>query len=169
MRSCCDSTEKDKNCIRETDNKIFKLPRKFTKKRCMTKTSGFTMKSSCAPYKNCKSRKGGTKKQFLFNPNDPDKSFDVYIDKDPSDTIPIKYTTLDDVKSTIRELESLFKAGKYPHKRIWQVGMILRVRLKVLKKKKPNEYELAERYFQFLGKRTKLKSFEARKQFTFTF
>jgi len=35
-----------------------------------------------------------TKKQFLYNPNNPKKSFDVYIDKDPSDTIPIKYTTL---------------------------------------------------------------------------
>ena len=47
-------------------------------------------------------------------------------------------------------MERLFKQGKYPHKRIWQVGMILRVRLKVLKKKKPEEYKLAERYFKFL-------------------
>ena len=38
------------------------------------------------------------KKQFLFNPNNPNKSFDVYIDKNPKDTIHIKYTTLDDVK-----------------------------------------------------------------------
>jgi hypothetical protein len=29
-----------------------------------------------------------TKKQFLFNPKNPDKSFDVYIDKNPNDTIP---------------------------------------------------------------------------------
>ena len=48
------------------------------------------------------------KKQFLYNPNDPKKSFDVYIDKDPSDTIPIKYTTVDDVKKTIKNLESLY-------------------------------------------------------------
>jgi len=28
-----------------------------------------------------------TQKTFLFNPNDPKKSFDVYIDKNPKDTI----------------------------------------------------------------------------------
>ena len=58
-------------------------------------------------------RGGKTKKQFLYNPNDPKKSFDVYIDKDPSDTIPIKYTTVDDVKKTIKNLESLYKKDKY--------------------------------------------------------
>ena len=41
-------------------------------------------------------------KQFLYNPDDPKKSFDVYIDKDPSDTISIKYTTIKDVKDTIK-------------------------------------------------------------------
>ena len=51
--------------------------------------------------------------QFLYNPDDPKKSFDVYIDKDPSDTISIKYTTYDDVKRTIRKLERLYKAKKY--------------------------------------------------------
>ena len=31
-----------------------------------------------------------TKKQiFLYHPNNPNKSFDVYINKNPSDTIPI--------------------------------------------------------------------------------
>ena len=28
-----------------------------------------------------------TRKQFLFNPDNPKKSFDVYIDKNPNDTI----------------------------------------------------------------------------------
>ena len=108
-------------------------------------------------------RKKNTKKQFLYNPNDPKKSFDVYIDKDPSDTIPIKYTTIDDVKNTIKRLEKLYKKGKYPHKRIWQVGMIMYVRLKVLKKKKPKEFKLSEKYFKFLGKRTKIKDEKQRK------
>ena len=97
-----------------------------------------------------------TKKQFLYNPNNPKKSFDVYIDKNPEDTIHIKYTTLDDVKNTINKLENLYKNKKYSHKRIWQVGMIMNVRLKVLKSKKPNQYALANKYFKFLGKRTKL-------------
>jgi hypothetical protein len=97
-----------------------------------------------------------TKKTFLFNPNDPKKSFDVYIDKNPKDTIHIKYTSTEDVKNTIVKLEKLYKNKKYTHKRIWQVGMIMKVRLEVLKNKKPEQYDLSKRYFEFLGNRTKL-------------
>lgn len=95
-------------------------------------------------------------RRFLYNPNNPKKSFDVYIDKNPKDTIHIKYKTVEDVKNTIRKLERLYKSKKYPHKRIWQVGMIMKVRLEVLKDKKPEEYEIANKYFIFLGERTKL-------------
>ena len=97
-----------------------------------------------------------SKKHFLFNPENPKKSFDVYIDKNPKDTIKIKYTTLEDVKSTIDKLEKLYKNKKYTHKRIWQVGMFMYVRLKVLRNIKPQQYALANKYFIFLGKRTKL-------------
>jgi len=97
-----------------------------------------------------------TKKQFLFNPKNPKKSFDVYIDKNPKDTIHIKYTTLEDVKNTIDKLEKLYKHKKYTHKRIWQVGMIMKVRLEVLKNTKPEQYNLSKKYFNFLGRRTKL-------------
>ena len=103
-----------------------------------------------------KNPKNKTKKQFLFNPKNPKKSFDVYIDKNPKDTINIKYTILEDVKNTIDKLENLYKSKKYSHKRIWQVGMIMKVRLEVLKNKKPKQYALANKYFKFLGKRTKL-------------
>jgi hypothetical protein len=96
------------------------------------------------------------KKSFFFNPDNPKKSFDVYIDKNPRDTIPIKYTTLDDVKDTIRKLERLYKQKKYPHQRIWQVAMILKVRLGVLRRSKPKEYQLANEYLTFLSLRTKL-------------
>ena len=59
-------------------------------------------------------RKNKTQKQqFLYNPNNPKKSFDVYIDKNPDDTIHIKYTTVDDVKQTIQKLERLYKQRKY--------------------------------------------------------
>jgi len=101
-------------------------------------------------------KKNKTKKQFLFNPENPRKSFDVYIDKNPKDTIKIKYTTVEDVKNTIEKLEKLYKSKKYTHKRIWQVGMIMKVRLQVLKNIKPKQYALANKYFIFLGKRTKL-------------
>ena len=124
-------------------------------------------------------RKKTRKKQFLYNPDDPSKSFDVYIDKNPNDTIPIKYTTVKDVKDTIKKLERLYKTKKYPHKRIWQVGMIMKVRLeamlKHITKKYPNakkvkqRYILANKYFKFLGKRTKKKDFKSRKGMTFKF
>jgi hypothetical protein len=113
--------------------------------------------------KKIKNLKNKTKKQFLFNPENPKKSFDVYIDKNPTDTINIKYTTLEDVKNTIDKLEKLYKNKKYTHKRIWQVGMIMYVRLKVLRNKKPNQYALANKYFTFLGKRTKLEEKSRRK------
>ena len=106
--------------------------------------------------KRKKAPKNKTKKRFLFNPTDPKKSFDVYIDKNPKDTIPIKYTTVEDVENTIDKLEKLYKNKKYSHKRIWQVGMIMKVRLKVLQSKKPIQYALANKYFKFLGNRTKL-------------
>ena len=117
------------------------------------------------------------KKQFLFNPDNPKKSFDVYIDKNPDDTIPIKYTTVKDVEDTIKKLERLYKTKKYPHKRIWQVGMIMKVRLGAMKKHKkqryPNaknveaRYNLANKYFKFLGKRSKIDGFDRRKAMTF--
>ena len=97
-----------------------------------------------------------TRKRFLYNPNNPKKSFDVYIDKNPKDTIHIKYTTIEDVKNTIHKLEKLYKNKKYTHKRIWQVGMIMKVRLEVLKNKKPKQYNMSKKYYEFLGKRTKL-------------
>jgi len=97
-----------------------------------------------------------TKKQFLYNPNDPKKSFDVYIDKNPKDTIHIKYTTIDDVQNTINKLEKLYKSKRYPHKRIWQVAMIMKVRLHVLKDIKLEQYRLAKQYLEFLSERTKL-------------
>ena len=89
-------------------------------------------------------KKNKTKKRFLYNPHDPKKSFDVYIDKDPSDTISIKYTTVNDVKNTIKKLETLYKTKKYPHKRIWQVGMIMKVRLEAMLKHKNTLYKNAK-------------------------
>ena len=104
-------------------------------------------------------------KKFLFNPNDPKKSFDVYIDKDPKDTIPIKYSSLEDVKKTIKTLEKLYKSNKYPHKRISQVAMIMMVRLRVINPK-DERTKVATRYFGFLKERTK-KNKKDRKKFKF--
>ena len=117
------------------------------------------------------------KKQFLYNPKDPKRSFDVYIDKNPTDTIPVKYKTIEELERTIQKLEKLFKNDKYSHKRIWQVGMILYVRLGAMNKYKKTKYPkaknvykrymLANRYFNFLGQRTKRKTDEERKAMAF--
>ena len=164
IKSCCTHTKTDKKCIRTKDKKVFNLPRKVDREICLSRDiKGFSMKSSCAPYKDC------SRKQFLYNKDDPSRSFNVYIDKDPSDTIPIKYKTVEDVKDTIKRLEKLYKTDKYTHKRIWQVGMIMKVRLEVLKKKKPEEYKLSKRYFLFLKERTKKKTKEERKKMVFKF
>ncbi len=124
-----------------------------------------------------KNNKNKTKKQFLYNPNNPKKSFDVYIDKNPNDTISIKYTTVKDVEETILKLERLYKNRKYTHKRIWQVGMIMKVRLEAMNKYKKTlyknaknvykRYKLANRYFLFLRKRSTKKTFKERKSMIF--
>jgi hypothetical protein len=97
-----------------------------------------------------------TKKTFLYNPKNPKKTLDLFTNDNPNDTIHIKYTTLEDVKNTIDKLEKLYKDKKYEHKRIFQVGMIMKVRIAVLKDKKPEHYALANKYYNFLKKRTKL-------------
>lgn len=110
--------------------------------------------------------------KYKYNKGSKSKSFDVYLDKNPKDTIPIKYKTITDVKKTIRKLERLFKSKKYSHKRIWQVGMIMYVRLRAMKGKK-KEKALAKKYYNFLRKRTKQKgknkneTFKLRKKMIF--
>jgi len=112
--------------------------------------------------------------KYKYNKGSKSKSFDVYLDKNPKDTIPIKYKTVADVKKTIRKLERLYKSGKYSHKRIWQVGMIMHVRLRAMKGKKEQK-RLSKKYFKFLGKRTKVKgknkeeTFKKRRSLTFKF
>ena len=97
-----------------------------------------------------------TKKQFLYNPKHPKKSLDLFTNDNPEDTIHIKYTTLEDVKNTINNLETLYKAKKYPHKRIFQIALIMSIRLRLLKKIKQEQYALANKYYNFLKRRTKL-------------
>ena len=153
MKSCCLSNKNARKCIRLSDKKIFSLPRKYTKHQCLKNKQGikgFSKKSSCAPYKDC------------------NRAFDVYTNQNPSDTISIKYKTYNDVKDTIYKLEHLYKSNKYSHKRIWQVAMILMVRLRKLSNTKNKHYMLSKKYFTFLKKRTTLKE-NKRREFTFKF
>jgi Cu-Zn family superoxide dismutase len=58
MKDCCNTNHNNytKKCRRK-DGKIFSLPRKFTKKQCQKTIKGFSMRSSCAPYKMCGGKK----------------------------------------------------------------------------------------------------------------
>ena len=63
--NCCTHNARHTVCIRK-DKKTFRLPRRFSRKKCIKgPVRGFTMRSSCAPYKYCKTVKrnhGGKRK-----------------------------------------------------------------------------------------------------------
>lgn len=50
---CCHHTANDKECQRRSDSHVFSLPRKFSLTQCQD-IRGFSMRSSCAPYKDCR-------------------------------------------------------------------------------------------------------------------
>ena len=52
IQSCCTHSLHSRMCKRKKDKKMFSLPRRFSKDKCMkTKKKGFSMRSSCAPYR----------------------------------------------------------------------------------------------------------------------
>ena len=132
-----------------------------TSKKTITKSSKKTIK----------------KNKFLYNKNNS-KTYDVYKNTNPKDTIHIHYKTIEEVKNTIHKLEKLYKSKHYEHKRISQIAMILKVRLEILNKYKHTKYKhskhiyeryiIAKKYFDFLKERTQKKTFEERKNMTFT-
>ena len=64
MKDCCNSSIKDKECFRKRDSKIFSLPRRFSKEKCLKgPINGFTMKSSCTPWLECNKKLKSKKKK----------------------------------------------------------------------------------------------------------
>ena len=63
MKDCCNHSKNDKIC--RTKKRTYKLPRKFTKKQCTPykRIKGFSKRSRCAPYKECKKRRTKRKKK----------------------------------------------------------------------------------------------------------
>lgn len=53
MKNCCKACSRNKKCVRKSDKKVFTLPRKFGRNACAS-PKGFTMRASCAPFKNCR-------------------------------------------------------------------------------------------------------------------
>ena len=89
----------------------------------------------------------------------------LYTDENPKDTIPIRFSSKDDVIKTIKSLEKLYKSGKRPHIRISQVAQVLEQRLRFMKDAK-DRHKIAKKYTNFLKQRTK-KSESDRKKMSF--
>ena len=70
---------------------------------------------------------GNSKQQFFFNPNDPTNSFDVYINKNPKDTIRISFKTPADARATVAKVKRIRK----PFARKIQILTVLEQRAKV--------------------------------------
>ena len=94
------------------------------------------------------------------------ENYDLYSDANPKDTIRVHYKTLKELKETIKNLEKIYKEGKYTHVRIVQVANVLKQRLRVINTE-DKRYKLIEKYFDFLKSRTKEKSQEKRKKLKF--
>ena len=73
----------------------------------------------------------------------PEQHSDLYTNEDPSNTIPIRFKTIQDVKNTIKRLERL---------RISKVAHVLEQRTRFMKGKK-NHNEIAKEYIRYLAHR----------------
>ena len=133
MKSCCSSTGSDNDCKRK-DGKTFSLPRKFSKSKCKN-PSGFTMRSSCAPYKYCskggnkgkRSSKKNTKKRILLPKLRPINNKNVkhkYKLNDPQSKriLAIDEGIRDEVKKTGKTLKkaAISKKGRFNILRIYR-------------------------------------------------
>ena len=131
---------------------------------------GFSQRAHCQGRKKKQQIAGAVhpktpkKKQTYF------KKYDLYSDANPKDTVQIKYTTMKDVRTTISKLEKIYKSGEKPHRRIVQIVNVMTQRLRVINDKTgkgKNRFDLSQRYFDFLKKRTKTKGEEKRKALRF--
>lgn len=91
--------------------------------------------------------------------------YDLYSDKNPKDTVRIKYKTVADIKETIKHTEELYKKGKITHQRNFQIYNVMVQRLRVIKDKYGNNeklnidarYQLAKKHLDKIKKRTNKK------------
>ena len=89
--------------------------------------------------------------------------YDLYSDKNPKDTVRIKYKTVQDIKDTIKQTEELYKKGKITHQRNFQIYNVMVQRLRVIKEKHGDNknlnidarYKTAKQHLETIKKRTK--------------
>ncbi len=92
---------------------------------------------------------------------------DIFTDANPSDTINIKYKTIDDIKHTINNLEKQYKKGNRTHKRISQIANLMKTRIGLIRNHNMPEYKLADDYSYFLKQRTLKTNMSARRKLIF--
>jgi len=112
------------------------------------------------------------KNKFFFNPKNPKTSFDIYKDKNPQDTVNIKYSTKKETEDTVKKIESLYKKGTIDHRRAVQIALILMLRTRIIAEKNPKidkgRSKIAKSYHEFLTKkRTPIKNQKERKKLKF--
>ena len=102
IKKCCKINKKSKTCMRK-DGKLFKLPRRFSKKKCIKgPIKGFSMRSSCAPFKFCIKTK---KKQKLKNTKKKQKGGNNIIKNCNNTKDPI---TLEEIDKNGKEIVKFF-------------------------------------------------------------
>jgi hypothetical protein len=92
---------------------------------------------------------------------------DLFTDANPSDTINIKYKTLDDIKNTINILEKQYKTGNHTHKRISQIANLMKIRVGLIRNHSMPEYKLVNNYTFFLKQRTLKHTLSSRRKLIF--
>lgn len=142
MVDCCVHTHRHKSCIRKSDGKKFNLPRKMSFETCInTKRKGFTMKSSCAVYNDCKT--GAFPKHYLAKLSKTDRRKQLAgLLKSKKDYKKGKYTLREPLKSYnykkskhIVDFEKKYNVNITDFKRIEQVTKIpVKVQKKVVNK-----------------------------------
>ena len=90
------------------------------------------------------------------------KDYDLYSDANPSDTVRVKYDTLDNLKKTISKIERLYKKKTITHARASQIANVISQRLRVINEN-DKRTKLSFKYFSFLKLRTKQNEKERRR------
>lgn len=97
------------------------------------------------------------------------EKYDLYSDANPSDSVRVKFDTIENLNKTISKIERLYKKNKITHARAVQITNVITQRLRVIYNntgKAKDRFDRSKNYFEFLKKRTKL-SEEKRKKFIF--
>lgn len=85
----------------------------------------------------------------------PKNHSNLYTNENPSNTIPIKFTTVKNVVDTIKHLERLRKSGRYTYTRIMRVAQVLEQRTRFMSGKKIHN-EKAKEYLKQLKETRKV-------------